>query len=136
MKLCPSLCAEAQSWANVLAHLNQFYHQNPPEVSVLTLVWPLVLKLAVELGQCFSALGQFYQINLMSYSMDISTSIMSQTTDISSHSPSTDISTGLLLISLLLIPVSLQFGENLLLWPLPILPPSSLAKKAPDVDGK
>ena len=61
---------------------------------------------------------------------------MSQITDISSHSPSTDISTGLILIPLLLIPVSLQFGENLLLWPLPILPPSSLAKKAPDVDGK
>lgn len=59
LKLCPALCAEAQTWANVLAHLNQFYHQNPPE-----------------------------------------------------------------------------FGENLLLWPLPILPPSSLAKKAPDVDGK
>ena len=64
LKLCPSLCAEAQSWANVLAHLNQFYHQNPPEV--LTLVWRLVLKLAVELGQCFGAL-----LNLMSYSMDI-----------------------------------------------------------------
>jgi len=59
LKLCPTLCAEAQTWANVLAHLNQFYHQNPPE-----------------------------------------------------------------------------YGENLLLWPLPILPPASLAKKTPDVDGK
>ena len=33
LKLCPMLCAEAQTWANVLAHLNQFYHQNPPEVT-------------------------------------------------------------------------------------------------------
>ena len=33
LKLCPTLCAEAQTWANVLAHLNQFYHQNPPEVA-------------------------------------------------------------------------------------------------------
>ena len=29
-----------------------------------------------------------------------------------------------------------QEGENLLLWPLPILPPSSLAKKVPDVTGR
>ena len=29
-----------------------------------------------------------------------------------------------------------QHGENLLLWPLPILPPSSLAKKVPDVTGR
>ena len=36
LKLCPALCAEAQTWANVLAHLNQFYHQNPPEVSLLS----------------------------------------------------------------------------------------------------
>ena len=29
-----------------------------------------------------------------------------------------------------------KYGENLLLWPLPILPPSSLAMKCPDVNGK
>ena len=29
-----------------------------------------------------------------------------------------------------------QYGENLLLWPLPILPPSSLAMKCPDVTGR
>ena len=27
------LCLMAQSWANILAHTNEFYHQNPPEVS-------------------------------------------------------------------------------------------------------
>ena len=29
-----------------------------------------------------------------------------------------------------------KFGENLLLWPMPILPPSSLNKKCPDVTGR
>merc|ERR1711892_44235 len=59
LQLDPQLCLMAQNWANLLAHTNEFYYQNPKE-----------------------------------------------------------------------------YGENLLLWPLPILPPSSMAMKCPDVNGK
>lgn len=35
------LCASAQYWANILAHKDEYYHQNPPDLGENLFAWPI-----------------------------------------------------------------------------------------------
>ena len=45
------LCATAQHWANLLAHKNEFFYQNPPDLGENLFAWnPPIAQLSVNLS--------------------------------------------------------------------------------------